>query len=132
MQRLFSSFADGSPGAGLLLLRLLAGGGLLFGVIASAWFGRDHLTVLLVIAAGAGILLLMGLYTPMAGVASAITEAWVALSHPQNLWPPIVLIVLGLSLALIGPGAFSMDARLYGRKQIDPSNFERDSTSARK
>jgi putative oxidoreductase len=31
---------------------------------------------------------------------------------------PIVLVVLGLSLAMIGPGAWSIDARLFGRKQI--------------
>jgi hypothetical protein len=39
---------------------------------------------------------------------------------------------LGLGLAMIGPGAWSVDARLFGRKQIDPSNFERESDRARK
>jgi uncharacterized membrane protein YphA (DoxX/SURF4 family) len=85
-----------------------------------------------VIAAGAGVLLLLGLYTPLAGVVAAIVEVWIAFSHPGNLWAPIGLMSLGLSLAMIGPGAWSIDARLFGRKQIDPSNFERESDRARK
>ena len=132
MQRLFSSFADGWPGAGLLLLRLLTGGGLLYGGIGSAWSASHLAMVPPVIAAGGGVLLLAGLYTPLAGVVAAIAEAWVAFAHPGNVWAPIGLMSLGLSLAMIGPGAWSIDARLFGRKQIDPSNFERESDRARK
>ena len=132
MQRLFSSFADGWPGAGLLLLRLVTGGGLLYGGIASAWSGPYLAMTPPVIAAGGGVLLLLGFYTPLAGVVAAIVEAWIAFSQPGNLWMPIELMGLGLSLAMIGPGAWSVDARLFGRKQIDPSNFERESDRARK
>ena len=132
MQRLFSSFADGWPGAGLLLLRLLGGGGLLYGVIASAGSAPYLAMAPPVIAAGAGVLLLLGLYTPLAGVVAAIAETWIAFSHAGNLWAPIGLMCLGLSLAMIGPGAWSIDARLFGRKQIDPSNFEREFDRARK
>jgi len=132
VQRLFSSFADGSPGAGLLLLRLLTGAGLLYGGIGLAWSAPYIAMAPPVIAAGAGVLLLLGLYTPLAGVVAAIVEAWIAFSYPGNLWGPMGLICLGLSLAMIGPGAWSIDARLFGRKQIDPSNFERESDRARK
>ena len=132
MQRLFSSFADGWPGAGLLLLRLLGGGGLLYGGIASAWSGPYLAMAPPVIAAGGGVLLLLGLYTPLAGLLAAIVETWIAFSHPGNLVAPIGLICLSLSLTMIGPGAWSTDARLFGRKQIDPSNFERESDRARK
>ena len=132
MQRLFSSFADGWPGAGLLLLRLLGGGGLLCGGIASARSGPYLAMAPPVIAAGGGVLLLLGLYTPLAGAVAAIAEAWIAFSHPGNLLAPIGLICLGLSLAMIGPGAWSTDARLFGRKQIDPSTFESESDRARK
>ncbi len=132
MQRLFSSFADGWPGAGLLLLRLLTGVGLLYGGIVSALSDSYLAMAPPVVAAGAGILLVTGLYTPVAGVVAAIIEAWIAFSHPGTLWAPIGLICLGLSLAMIGPGAWSIDARLFGRKQIDPSNFEREFDRARK
>jgi putative oxidoreductase len=131
MQRLFSSFADGWPGAGLMLLRLLAGAGLLYSGIVSALSASYLAMAPPVIAAGGGVLLLLGLYTPLAGVVAAIGEAWIAVSHPGSLWAPIELMCLGLSLAMIGPGAWSIDARLFGRKQIDPSNFERESDRAR-
>jgi putative oxidoreductase len=132
VQRLFSSFADGSPGAGLLLLRLLTGGGLLYGGIGSAWSAPYLAMAPPIIAGSAGVLLLLGLYTPFAGVVAAIAEVWIAFSHPGNLWAPIGLICLGLSLAMIGPGAWSIDARLFGMKQIDPSTFESESDRARK
>ena len=131
MQRLFSNFADGWPGAGLMLLRLLTSGGLLYGGIASTRSAPFPVMIPLVIAAGAGVLVLMGLYTPLAGIVAALAEAWIAY-HDGNLWARIVLIVLSLSLAMIGPGAWSLDARLFGRKQIDPSDFKRESDRARK
>jgi uncharacterized membrane protein YphA (DoxX/SURF4 family) len=115
-----------------MLLRLVTGGVLLYGGIASAWSTPYLAMAPPVIAAGAGVLLLLGLCTPVAGVVAAIVEAWIAFSHPGNLCAPIGLMNLGLSLAMIGPGAWSIDARLFGRKQIDPSNYERESDRARK
>jgi putative oxidoreductase len=132
VQRLFSSFADGWPGAGLLLLRLLSGGGLVYGGIASAGSAPYFAMAPPVIAAGAGVLLLLGLCTPLAGILAALAEGWIVFSHPGNLWAPIRLMGLGLSVAMIGPGAWSIDARLFGRKQIDPSTFESKSDRARK
>jgi uncharacterized membrane protein YphA (DoxX/SURF4 family) len=89
------------------------------------------------VAAAAGALLVVGLYTPIAGILVAVVEAWVALYHTGNVhtgnvWAAVVLMGIGLSLAMIGPGAWSVDARLFGRKQIDPSDFERNSDYAPK
>jgi hypothetical protein len=50
-------------------------------------------------------------------------EAWIAFSHPGYHWVEIGLAALCLSLAMIGPGAWSIDARLFGRKQIDLSEL---------
>ena len=133
MQRLFSNFANGWAGVGLLLLRLLSGGGLLYCGIGSAWSAATRLAMALsVISAGTGVMLVAGFYTPVAGILAALVEAWIVFSYPRNLWATIVLMALGLSLAMIGPGAFSIDARLFGRKQIDPSKFEIESDRARK
>jgi putative oxidoreductase len=74
-----------------------------------------------IIAAGAGILLLVGLWTPVTGALVAIAEVWIAFSRPGDPWIPIMLAALGATLAMIGPGAWSIDARLYGRKHIDIS-----------
>lgn len=73
-----------------------------------------------ILGAAAGALLLAGLWTPVAGAVVAIVEAWIAFSHHGNAWMPLMLGVLGASLAMIGPGAWSLDARLFGRKQINP------------
>lgn len=73
-----------------------------------------------ILGAAAGILLLAGLWTPLAGAVTAIVEAWIAFSDPGNLWMPLALGVLGASLAMIGPGAWSLDARLFGRTRIEP------------
>jgi len=74
-----------------------------------------------VIAAGAGILLLLGLWTPVAGTIVAIAELVIAMSHPADRWMCIMPAGLGATLAMIGPGYWSIDARLFGRKQIDMS-----------
>jgi putative oxidoreductase len=124
VQRLFSGFADGWPGVGLLLLRLLAG-------VALVYFGIANLreppllttVVLQIIGIGAGILLLVGLWTPLAGSLAAIVKMWIALSryssHSGDPWIAVVEAVLGAVLAMVGPGALSIDARLFGRKRID-------------
>ena len=117
MQRLFSSFAGGSPGFGLLMQRLLVGAALLCISVsppASAIPGPK------VLGALAGVLLIAGLWTPIAGVATACAQAWIAFSSPAQMRISAVLAVLGVTLALIGPGAWSLDARLYGRKHIVP------------
>jgi putative oxidoreductase len=72
-----------------------------------------------VVSASAAILLVIGLWTPIAGVVIAIDESWTAVSHSANPWIFILLATLGASLAMIGPGAWSLDARLYGRKHIE-------------
>jgi len=121
VQRLFSTFADGWPGGGLLLQRLLAGGALVYcGAASVAVAPHVEFAAPQILGAAAGALLLAGLWTPLAGSLVAIVEAWIAFSHPGNPSMPLMLAVLGASLAMIGPGAWSVDARLFGRKQIDP------------
>jgi uncharacterized membrane protein YphA (DoxX/SURF4 family) len=118
LQRLFSTFAGGWPGIGLLLQRLLTATALLY-------YGFPHLgpqlTPILpqMIAASAGLPLLVGLWTPMAGTLVAIVEVWIAFSRPASPFIPIMLATLGATLAMIGPGAWSIDARLFGRKHIE-------------
>jgi putative oxidoreductase len=75
--------------------------------------------VLDVFTAGLGILLLVGLWTPVAGTLVAVVELWSAFSHPHDPWTYIFLGTFGAALALIGPGAWSVDARLFGWRRID-------------
>ena len=124
MQRLFSTFASGWPGVGLLLLRLLTAAALIhFGITGVLAAPPVTIVVLQVIGVAAGILLLIGLWTPVAGTLAAIIKAWVAYSrystHSGDPWISIILAVLGAALAMIGPGAWSIDARLFGRKHVN-------------
>jgi putative oxidoreductase len=78
-----------------------------------------NLAVIHVIAIATGILLFAGLWTPIAGVLLAIIETWSAFTHPHDPWNYILLGTLGAALAMLGPGAWSVDARLFGWKRID-------------
>jgi len=76
-------------------------------------------TVPQIIGACAGIFLLVGLWTPVVGALVAVIEVWTALSGVSDPWIPIMLATLGGTAAMIGPGAWSIDARLFGRKHIE-------------
>jgi putative oxidoreductase len=78
------------------------------------------LGVIHVLAIAAGLLLLAGLWTPIAGTLVAIIALWNTFSQPGDPWPNIMLGTLGAALALLGPGAWSIDAHLFGWKRIDP------------
>jgi len=121
VQRLFSTFPDGWPGGGILLLRLLAGCALIGRGIAALGTGTDSgLVAVQFGGAATGLLLVAGLWTPAVGVLAGIVEAWIALTQPGAQWLAILLAGIGLSLAMLGPGSWSIDAQLYGRKQIIP------------
>ena len=120
MQRLFSTFADGWPGGGILLLRVLAGGALIDRGIAAISAEPQAGIVLPVAVVAAGLLILGGLCTPVVGVLAGIAELWIGITQPASQPLAFILAGLGLSLAMIGPGAWSIDARLYGRKQLLP------------
>jgi len=67
---------------------------------------------------GAGLLLFVGLWTPLAGLLVVALEGWLLLARPHDPWPHILLATLAGALTLLGPGAWSADARLYGWKRV--------------
>jgi putative oxidoreductase len=124
LQRLFSTFAAGWPGVGLLLLRLLTGVALVhFGIANLLEAPGLAIVVPQVIGVGAAIFLLVGLWTPAAGTLVAVVKLWIAFSryhtHSGDPWIPMIQAALGAALAMVGPDAWSIDARLFGRKRID-------------
>jgi len=120
VQRLFSTFAEGWPGAGLLLQRTLVSGIVLYvGGTHLIEMPRVALSIPYLIAAVAGIFLLVGLLTPLAGITIAIVEAWIYLAWPGNSLIAVVVATMGITVAMIGPGMWSIDARLYGRKHLE-------------
>jgi uncharacterized membrane protein YphA (DoxX/SURF4 family) len=74
---------------------------------------------LAILEISAALLLSLGLWTPIAGAIAALAEVWSVFLHPGDPWISIRLGTLGVALALLGPGAWSVDARLFGWKRID-------------
>jgi putative oxidoreductase len=120
LQRLYSTFADRWPGAGLLLQRVLV-------AIVLVRFCVIHLTaspfsismIPHIVGACAAMLFLVGLWTPFVGTLIAAVELWVAVTHVSDPWISIMLATIGATSAMLGPGAFSIDAVLFGRRHLD-------------
>jgi putative oxidoreductase len=120
VQRLFSTFARGWPGVGLLLLRVAAGSSLIARSIpvlgTTPTFGTGFFQLFI---ATAGLLLIAGLWTPVVAAVMVLLELWRIISRHGDPAIDILLCVLALALALLGPGAWSVDARLFGWKRIE-------------
>ena len=118
MQRLYSTFPNSWPGIGLLILRLAAG--LSLAAVAHVTGDLEGTAALLArcVVGGVALLIWIGLWTPLAGVAGAAIQIIViTFAHQFNL-SLVVFAAVALSLAMLGPGAWSFDARLFGRKRI--------------
>lgn len=66
-----------------------------------------------------GILLVAGLWTPVAGMLVVVTQLSAILDKAGDPWGHVLLGIIGAALALLGPGFWSIDARLFGWKRID-------------
>ena len=120
MRWLFSTFTHGLPLAALLLLRSVTGSALIDrGVMRLLSWPPIDISVLSVAGIGAGLLILAGLWTPVAGTQLATLTLWNFFSQPEDHWISILLGALGAALALLGPRAWSIDAHLLGWKRLD-------------
>jgi uncharacterized membrane protein YphA (DoxX/SURF4 family) len=128
LQRLFSAFPGGSPGVGLLLLRVAVG---VTAVVQGGSYLTDpgsgsaaRLAGLIVIASG--VSLLIGFLTPVAGVLMALATIGIARSWvppaTSNLFntplPAFLVVIIAAAITLLGPGSLSVDRRLFGRREI--------------
>jgi hypothetical protein len=117
VQRLFSLFPAGVPGTALLLLRLC--------VAAMLWAHAglpDEIlspVVRYFLVAALGLMLCVGALTPICGAFALIAQL-AAIGHSEGLDATDAVIHSGVAACLVflGPGAYSVDARLFGRRII--------------
>ena len=120
MRRLFSSFARGWPGIGLLLLRIASAGFLITYGVEQCRAGLPMGSLIVgLFAIADGVFLATGLWTPIAGPLVIALSTWGIFLQHEDPRPGILLAAIGAALALVGPGALSIDARLFGWKRID-------------
>ena len=113
-------FPGGSAGIALLILRFCVCGSLVMCALDHGQFPSAGWTTL-----GIGVILFLigvGILTPIACTIGALIEAFYALrSHGINEWQAVFTLLVTIALGMLGPGAFSIDARLFGRRLIVPS-----------
>ena len=110
-------------------MRLVVGSALVARASQVLWSDPPPLIALFtaIVLMGAGILLIAGLWTPIAGTSIALTEIFKMLLIPGDKWLWLMLGTAGAALAMLGPGLWSIDARLYGWRRLEATPYKKTS-----
>ena len=103
---------------GLVLLRLTLACGLLVDGLARI-LEPDASQILLSLGEClSATLLLIGLWTPLTGAVVCALQLGMALTTGAAIEPLLQRAAIGLCLVFLGPGTWSIDARLFGRRRV--------------
>jgi len=119
MQRLFSTFPGSWPGLGLLILRWTASLSLI--TDAPWWATPAHTATGMTLHGSTFVvsgLLGLGFYTPYAAAIAGMMQVVACFGSSADIGVRVVAIGLCAGLGMTGPGAWSIDARVFGRKRI--------------
>ena len=145
MQKFYYKFPEGMLGVGFLILRTTAGvgtailGGILvsrLGTVPTSQFSYFSHLILGVLLISGSVFLILGLMLPFASIAVAACQVLAAFIMLTATDPPpgkrfgwialVMTVSITLTLFFLGPGAYSIDARIYGRKRIFIPSSEKE------
>jgi uncharacterized membrane protein YphA (DoxX/SURF4 family) len=119
-------FPGGRPGSGLLLLRAAVGitavtqGGIYLADWSSSTFG---IWVVVLLTVASGVSLLIGFLTPVTCALAAAGTVLLRIQAPTPILfdaelAILFVVIMATAIGFLGPGAFSVDSRLFGRREI--------------
>jgi hypothetical protein len=101
-------------------MRFVVGSALVVRAASTLWSDPPiNATITCALLVGSGILLIPGLWTPVAGTLAALIEVCQIPRSTGDLWIPLLLATICGALAMLGPGLWSVDARLFGWKRVE-------------
>lgn len=116
MQRLYSMFPGGTPGVGLVTIRLSVVAAMLpLAGIVQVWTTAPAAVIPL---AALAISVLAGAGTPLVAFIIGALELVAWLTGLEPAVPGVVGFTNALALACLGPGRWSVDAVLFGRRTV--------------
>jgi uncharacterized membrane protein YphA (DoxX/SURF4 family) len=101
-------------------MRIVIGAVLLVRSAGSLWFDAPlRVTLASAPLTASAFLLVVGLWTPIAGGVAAAIEIFQTLRLHEHPWVGLLAATMAAALAMLGPGRWSVDARLFGWRRID-------------
>jgi putative oxidoreductase len=115
-------FPPGLPGIALVLLRVSVA----LTVLLQGYAQREALPAwVTAVSLLLSILLLAGFLTPILAVLTMVVQSVAVFHAPLPMRAFVAVLVLNaLALALLGPGAYSLDALRFGRRVVRLSTGE--------
>ena len=113
-------------------MRLVVGAVVLWHAGPRLWTGSPlHIIILYASQTLAALLLMAGLWTPIAGAVVAVGAIFEMLMPGEPPVGRLLAATIASALTMLGPGRLSIDARLFGWRRIDVPVHRNNSSDLR-